>query len=175
MVPISESYNPISKLQHWILAALLIGLIGLGWYMTSLDSQSSDIYFNLHKSFGIVAAFLILIRILWRLNHTPPPLPNSIPVWQAKISRLIHFLLYIVIIIMPMTGIIGACYSKYGIKFFGIQLPTFVAKNQAITSLFFNIHGVIAWVLVSLITLHVLAAFKHLIINKDGVFQRMWF
>jgi cytochrome b561 len=175
MATLSESYSLISKLLHWILAALLIGLIGLGWYMTSIENQSRDWYFNLHKSFGLVAAFLILLRIIWRLKHKPAPLPNSVPIWQAKISRLIHFLLYICIIFMPMTGFIGACYSKSGIKFFGIQLPTLVNKNREIANVFFNIHGVIAWILVCLIALHILAAIKHLLINKDGVFQRMWF
>jgi cytochrome b561 len=170
------SYDVISKLLHWTLALLLVGLVGLGWYMMEIEDQpGSAWYFNLHKSFGLIAATLILLRLLWRLSHKPAPLPDSVPRWQGKISRFIHFLLYVCMIVMPITGFLGASFSKYGINFFGWQLPEWAAKNHDISEQFFEIHETFAWILVALVILHVLAAIKHLIINKDGVFQRMWF
>jgi cytochrome b561 len=78
-------------------------------------------------------------------------------------------------IVMPLTGFIGAPYSKHGVTFFGWLLPDWTRKNHDLAEQFFDVHGTVAWVLVVLIVLHILAAFKHLFINRDGVFQRMWF
>ena len=78
-------------------------------------------------------------------------------------------------LVMPMTGFIGASLSNYGAGFFGIELAGWIKQNHPLSEQFFNVHGVIAWILVGLITLHSLAAMKHLLINKDKVFQRMWF
>src|SRR6478609_5858892 len=111
----SWHYDTISRLLHWVIAFLLIGLISLGWYMTSIgDQPNSSWYFNLHKSFGLIAAMLIFFRLIWRLAHKPAPLPSSVPRWQAILSRAIHFLLYFCMLIMPISGFIGASFSKYG-------------------------------------------------------------
>ena len=169
-------YHKIARVIHWLMALLLIGLIGLGWYMVSIEDQpNSAWYFKLHKSFGLVAAMLVFFRLIWRFRHQPAPLPSSVPFWQAKLSRTIHFLLYLCMLVMPMTGFIGASLSNYGAGFFGIELAGWIKQNHPLSEQFFNVHGVIAWILVGLITLHSLAAMKHLLINKDKVFQRMWF
>jgi cytochrome b561 len=169
-------YHIVSKLSHWVIALLLFALVALGWYMMSIEHEpGSAWYFKIHKSFGLIAACLILFRILWRLTHQPAALPSSVAQWQAKLSQFIHFLLYSCMIVMPLTGFMGASYSKYGVTFFGWQLPNWLNKNPQMAEQFFNLHGIMAWVLVALVVLHVLAALKHLIINRDTVFQRMWF
>lgn len=169
-------YDVISRILHWTIALLLIALVALGWYMMSIEEQpGSSWYFNLHKSFGLIAAILILFRITWRLAHKPAPLPQSVPRWQAKTSRLIHLLLYICMIVMPLTGFVGASYSKQGVTFFGWELPNWVSKSHDIAEQFFDVHGTVAWILVVLVILHILAGLKHLFVNRDGVFQRMWF
>jgi len=144
--------------------------------MVSIEKiPGSGWYFNLHKSLGLVAAALILMRILWRLAHKPAPLPKSIVMWQVNISRLVHFSLYVCMVLMPLTGYIGASYSKNGITFFGLSLPQWANANHDIAEQFFEIHEIIAWILIALIIFHVLAAFQHLYFKKDGVFRRMWF
>lgn len=169
-------YDAITRLLHWIIALLLIGLVCVGFYMTSIEHDpNSAWYFNMHKSFGLIAALLIFIRIIWRSTHKPAALPASIPHWQAIISRSIHLFLYACMLIMPMSGFIGASLGKYGVVFFGTPLPTWISQNLALSKQLFTLHGLIAWVLVGLVVLHVLAGMKHLLINKDGVFQRMWF
>lgn len=169
-------YDMLARLLHWTIAVLLIGLVSIGWYMMSIEDQpNSGAYFTLHKSFGLIAAVLILMRLLWRLAHKPAPLPSSVPRWQGMISRFNHFLLYICMIVMPVTGFIGASFSKYGVVFFGFELPAWVQPNHAISKKFFEIHSTVTWILVALVVFHVLAAIKHLVINKDGVFQRMAF
>lgn len=170
------SYDTVAKLLHWIVAVLLIGMVALGWYMMSIENDpGSEWYFDLHKSFGIVVATLVLFRLLWRFSHKPAPLPQMVPLWQAKLARGIHYLLYVCIIVMPLSGFLGESFGKYGIAFFGWPLPKWFNANQAISGMLFQIHNITVWVLVALVSLHVLAALKHFFINKDGVFQRMWF
>lgn len=139
------------------------------------DDPGSGWYFDLHKSTGIVIALLVLLRVVWRLRHKPSPLPDSVPGWQATASPISHWLLYVAMIAMPIVGMLGALLGKNGIAFFGLTIPRPVAPNQYLSETFFSAHSVIAWVLVGLISIHILAALKHLIIDKDGVFQKMWF
>lgn len=169
-------YAPPAVALHWLLAFLIAALVGLGWYMLSIeDRPDSGWYFNLHKSFGLLVFALVLLRILWRFNHKPAELPARLPQWQARFASLTHWLLYACMIVMPVTGFIGASFSKSGVAFFGMKLPVWAAPDHGVAEQFFSIHSIVAWVLVALVALHALAGFKHLLINKDGVFQRMWF
>jgi cytochrome b561 len=169
-------YGALAIALHWIIATLIIGLVGLGWYMLSVEKQAgARALFDLHKSLGLTVFGLIVLRILWRTMHPPEGLPVSVPVWQAKISNLIHWALYACMIIMPVTGYLGAAHQKAAPKFFGFSTPAWATPNRALAEQFFTAHSITVWVLVALISLHTLAGLKHLLIDKDRVFQRMWF
>jgi cytochrome b561 len=172
----SQRYTWPAILLHWTIAVLIIGMVGLGWYMLSIeDTPGSDWFFNLHKSIGLVLVLLILLRVGWRINHRPHALPLTIPRGQATASTASHILLYITMIALPIIGIGGAIFSKSGLILFGLVLPPFAEPNHDVSEIFFSVHSFTAWILVVLVSIHVLAALKHLAINKDGVFQRMWF
>jgi cytochrome b561 len=158
------------------LAVLIAGLVGIGWYMMSIeDDPGSDWYFNIHKSFGIVVFALVLLRIVWRAMHRPIPLPTSLPKWQVSLSHATESALYVCMILMPILGFFGALYSKSGVSFFGVQLPLWTVSNHDTAELFFGLHSALAWVLVILVAVHAVGGLKHLLVDKDGVFQRMWF
>jgi cytochrome b561 len=169
-------YSSLAIALHWTIAVLIIGMIALGWYMLSVEKQPNSAWlFDLHKSLGLTVFGLIALRILWRASHRPEGLPDSVPMWQAKLATLIHWLLYAGMIVMPLTGYLGASYSTHPPKFFGLGTPIWATPNQDLSEQFFTIHGLIAWALVVVISLHVLAGLKHLLIDRDRVFQRMWF
>jgi cytochrome b561 len=161
---------------HWMLALLIAGLLGVGWYMMAIeDEPGSGWYFGMHKSFGIVALVLVVVRLLWRAGHAPAALPPAMPAWQRKAAVLTHWLLYACMLLMPALGFIGASYSKRGVAFFGWKLPAWLVPDHDTAEQYFDLHGTLAWVLVALVVLHAAAAIKHLVKDKDGVFQRMWF
>lgn len=161
---------------HWVLALLIVSLVGIGWYMMSIeDDPGSDLYFNLHKSFGMVVFGLVLLRIIWRATHRPAPLPMRLPKWQVNLSRVTEWALYVCMLLMPILGFLGALYSKSGVAFFGAHLPSWTVPNHDTAELFFGLHSALAWVLVALVALHAIGGLKHLLVDKDGVFQRMWF
>ncbi|MEO8525697.1 MAG: cytochrome b/b6 domain-containing protein, partial [Caldimonas sp.] len=147
-----------------------------GWYMMSVEHEPGSVgYFDLHKSVGIVIAFLVATRILWRLGHPPGPLPASLPAWQVKLARGTQAMLYLLMVLLPLTGYLGASWSKAGVHWFGLTTPAWAVPDHDRAEQFFDIHSVLVWVLVVLVALHVAGALKHLLIDKDGVFHRMAF
>ena len=171
-----EQYATPARLLHWVLAILFIGMVALGWYMMDIEhSPGSDWYFNLHKSTGLLVFGLVILRAVWRLTHQPAPLPRTIPSWQIIASIISHWTLYGLMFALPLIGAIGAAFSKSGLIFFGSPLPRFVTPDHDVAEVFFSIHSFAAWILVILVCVHILGVLKHLLIDKDGVFQRMWF
>ncbi|HPY39353.1 MAG TPA: cytochrome b [Thiolinea sp.] len=169
-----EKYSKLAVSLHWIMALLVLVMIPLGWYMMEIeDNPGSDWYFMLHKSLGLVFFLLLLVRFFWRLTHKAPPSESN--TWQDKAAKVVHFLLYTVMFALPILGLIGAQLSEEGVSFFGIALPHFLTPNDDLAEVFFELHGIGAWVLIGLVAIHTGAALKHLFLDKDGVFQRMWF
>lgn len=172
----APAYATLAITLHWMLAILIIGMTGLGWYMMSIeDDPGSAWYFNLHKSIGVVIVALVVVRLLWRLNHKPSALPASMPSWQLMASKIGHRLLYAAMLAMPFFGIVGTMLSEDDTQIFGLLMPRMLHANHDMAEIFFNAHSITAWFFVSLIVAHALAGFKHLLVDKDGVFQRMWF
>lgn len=161
---------------HWLTAILIVGLLSVGWYMMSIeDEPGSGWYFDQHKSFGLVLFALVLIRLVWRLAHKPAPLPDSVPGWQRTISSATQWLLYACMVAMPVIGFLGAAHTKRGVALFGVKLPVGLVPDHDLAEQFFAVHSVLAFVLTALIVLHVAGGLKHLLLDKDGVFGRMWF
>ncbi|MBG9386661.1 cytochrome b [Caenimonas sp. DR4.4] len=161
---------------HWALALLIVFMLCLGWYMMTVEHEpGGEWYIDLHKSFGLIVFALVLLRVLWRLGHRPEPLPAGTPRWQVAASRWTEGLLYVCMLVMPITGILGSMYSRAGLAFFGVALPAWVTPTRATAKLFFNIHSFTVWILVGLVVLHALGGLKHLLVDKDRVFHRMWF
>lgn len=172
---LAECYSYPARLLHWTLALLLPVQIGIGWYVLSIENQSrSGWYFALHISLGLTATLLIALRVNWHLYQAPPEEPRGLPGWQRRAARTTHAMLYVLMLLIPLTGYLGAAFSGEAMSYFGIPLPNWVAKNDGLKEQLFTVHSVIAWILVAMIAVHVLAALKHYFIDKDTVFRRMW-
>jgi cytochrome b561 len=161
---------------HWLVAIGVIAQIALGLWMIDIPKQPTGVrayWFNLHKSIGMTLGVLIVMRLAWRFTHRPPPLPSTVPRWQVRAAGASHVLLYICMITMPLAGYLGSVFSGYPIKYFGVVVPGWGWKDEALKELFSTVHFVAAVAFISLIKLHVLAALKHLLYDRDGVFHRM--
>ncbi|MEO8165883.1 MAG: cytochrome b [Betaproteobacteria bacterium] len=172
----SSRYTKPAIVLHWVVAILAFTMIGLGLYMTGVPKGTPDraFYFNLHKSIGVTTAFLVLIRFWWRAKNPPPALPSSMPAWEVQAANVSHALLYMCLIVMPLSGFTATQFTKYGVNYFGLfKIPPMGTENKFVYDLLQGVHGVTATILIVLIVIHVLAAFKHLLINRDKVFQRM--
>ena len=168
-------YSTPAIVFHWTLAILIPATLGLGWFMMSIeDEPAGPTYFNLHKSVGIIVFALVLARLGWRLMHRPQALPGQ-PGWRTRAPQAVHGFLYGCMIAMPACGLAGALLGKKPLAFFGMVLPRVVTPDHDLAEKFFNLHGILAWVLAGLIVVHVAAGLKHRLVDKDGVFRRMWF
>ena len=171
---ILQKYTPMAIWLHWFIGIAILGQLALGLYMVGIPKETADraFYFNLHKSIGVTLALFILLRIWWRLSHRPPTLDRLIPKWQVVASTISHWVLYLCLVLMPVTGMIMSSYSKYGVKALGIQVITGSDDKNA-REFWFELHEITSEILMVAIAIHVIASLKHLMIEKNGVFQRM--
>src|SRR5436190_11085644 len=114
---------------HWTIAAAVVGLVVLGWWMQAIPKDPvgprANAY-NLHKSIGLTALLLMAVRLGWRASHRPPELP-PLPVWQARAAHAVHALLYVLMFVDALSGYLGSAVSGFPVKVFGIVLPTWAA------------------------------------------------
>ncbi len=169
-------YNNVAITLHWIIAVLVLVLIGLGLYMTDIprNTEERSFFYNLHKSIGLTTAIIVLIRVWWRLKNPPPALPASMPQWQVTASKISHALLYMCLIMMPIAGFTASQFTKWGVTYFGLfKIPPMASPNKVLYDFFQGVHENTAYVLMFVLIVHISAALYHLLFVKDGVFQRM--
>ena len=160
---------------HWLVAISILALLAIGWYMVGIPvrTPARGFYYNLHKSLGIVATALIVVLIVLRFMHRSPPLPGSMPGWERRAAGLGHGILYLFVLLAVVSGYLTSSFSRFGPKLFGIPLPHWGWDDVALREGFAGAHRTITYVLAALIVVHVAAALKHLLRDRDGVFQRM--
>lgn len=169
-------YAPLAVALHWLLAALIVCQAAIGFYMHSIeDDPGADAWLHLHQSVGITIFLLVLVRSIWRLRHRPAELPASVPRWEAIASSVVQRLLYVGMVLLPVTGFLGSSYARSGVTLFGMHLPAWRTPDHDIAETWFDVHMTIVWVMVGLVALHALAGMKHALVDRDRVFQRMWF
>ena len=171
----SERYTRTAIALHWLIAILVIFQFAWGWWMQGIPKQPVGPRvdaFNLHKSIGMTIFALMLVRILWRMAHRPPPLPE-LPSWQAKAARITHFLLYAALVVQPLAGYLGSEWSGFPVKFFGVTLPSWAGKNAVLKDLMSTAHLATSWVIAAIVVLHVAAALKHAFVDRNGLLARM--
>lgn len=139
-----------------------------------------DLY-QLHKSFGLSILALTLVRIAWRLTHRPPALPPTTPAWQALAARAMHFAFYVLMIATPLVGLAMVSVSPKGVptEYFGVlpipHLPFWESAKDAgaLEATFADLHEFLAFSILGLFALHVGAALKHGLVDRDGVLRSM--
>ena len=170
-------YTTTAILLHWLIAIVVLGLIAWGWWMQTIAKipvgPRVDA-FNLHKSIGMTVLLLMLVRTGWRARH-PPPLFAPMPRWQARLARAVHLLFYVCLIVQPLSGYLGSAFSGYPVRVFGVMLPAWAPKTDALKEALSVVHLVNSWVLVGALALHVAGTVKHALLERDGSFQRIWF
>ncbi len=173
-----SEYTTTAKLLHWLVA----GLVVVQFVLANLAERAEDAddlvrelaLFANHRSVGITILTLIVIRLLWRWRHPVPRLPASVPRWQVIASRLSHYSLYAILLAMPISGWLMSSAADVSISWFNlVPIPDFVAPDHERHEFFEGIHKLLAKLLFVIASLHILAALKHRLFDKDGVLQRM--
>ncbi|WP_420476774.1 cytochrome b [Noviherbaspirillum sp. ST9] len=169
-------YTLPAILLHWVTAFLIVCAFGLGLVMVDIPgiTPTKLKYFSWHKWLGVTVLGIACVRMLWRLTHAAPPLPASIPVWQVRASHALHGLLYILIFAVPVSGYFYSLAAGVPVVYLGlIPLPVLIEANAEWKPILKQVHYALNMTLLTCVVIHVGAAIKHLVIDRDGVFRRM--
>lgn len=170
-----DSYGIIAILLHWIIAALFLCQIALGFVMTrpSADPAVQFSMFQWHKSFGLLTLLLAAVR----LGHSallvtvkPPP---GVGVREHLAARGMHSLLLALTLLVPLAGWMIASVSTLAIPTYAFNLflvPHLpVTKSDLAESWWTEAHAVLAYLGLALVALHSGAALYHHHVRRDGV------
>ena len=175
----SATYTRIAKVLHWLVAAFILTNVGIGLHMEHFPGYAhtspdwNGILFW-HGSIGALVLWLAVARLIWRSGHRPPPLPGSVPTWQVRAAQAVHWILYLAMLALPLSGYAHRVAGNHAVSFFGLwQWPALFAPNESLRILFGKMHVSLVVGLGVLLLLHFGAVLKHLVIDRDGVAKRM--
>jgi len=170
-----QSWGSVAKSLHWVIALLIFSQFVLGWLAVSwhLSPTKLDL-FVWHKSFGITILVLACIRIAWRLANPVPELPVEMPQWESHLAQASHFLLYFIIVAMPLSGwIINSAANIPFAVFWTIPLPDITPKNKTIEEYAELVHFSLFSLLAVVLVAHISAALRHHFIKHNNILRRM--
>jgi cytochrome b561 len=170
----SLRYSPVAIGFHWLLALALFVAFPLGLYMSELPFSPEKLQlYSWHKWLGISILALAVLRVLWRLAHTPPALPE-LARWEKRASAVAHGLLYALIVAAPLSGWLMSSAKGFQTVWFGVlPLPDLVGKDAALGEWLEEAHEILNFVMAGLVLLHVAAALKHHFVERHPFLQRM--
>jgi cytochrome b561 len=168
-------YGTVAQIFHWLIAALIFIILALGYYMEDLPlgARKLELY-QLHKSIGITIALLAALRLLWRLLHPPPPLPETMKPWECKAAIAVHVLLYVMLFVQPLIGFLQSNAVNFPVVLWGfVPLPPLIGPDEALGDTLINVHALGGNLLAILVIIHIAAALRHHFMLKDDVLRRM--
>ena len=171
-----EAYGPVARAVHWAVAALAVAVVTLGWAMTgaSRGGDSRAVLLSLHRSVGVLILALMVFRVLWRLTHPPPPLPAGLPRREAAAAHADYALLYIVFLVMPLTGLLNAAAAGHPVGVFGLfAIPPLLREDPILAQVAVAIHLVGQFAVYALVAVHVAAALMHRFVRRNRILDRM--
>jgi cytochrome b561 len=171
----TDRYDRVTRSLHWVIALLLLGQFAFGYWLGDMprNTPARGIVINLHKSSGMLLGLLILLRVFWRFTHAAPRQPSDNPTWQRALAAATHHALYLMMIVMPLSGYVASNFSKHGVKFFNSWMfPPWGPDDKVIYAFFNQTHKVCAILFLALIVLHVAGAIYHAL-RRDGIMARI--
>ena len=173
------SYTRTAKILHWLVALFILTNFAIGLRMeyfpgyAHTSSEWNGILFW-HGSIGALVLWLAVARLIWRATHRPPPLLTNLPAWQVWAAHGVHTLLYGMMLALPLTGYAHRVGGNHPVTFFGLwNWPSLFSPDETLRVLSGQIHLGLVILLGGLLVLHFGAVLKHLLIDRDGVAQRM--
>lgn len=171
-----QRYTRPAILFHWLIAVLIIGSFSLGLVMTDIPGLTPTKlkYYSWHKWAGVTILALAMLRLLWRLAHSAPAYPASMPRWEQSAAHHLHSLLYVLMFAVPLSGYFYTLSAGVPVVYFGmIELPVLIAPNPELKPVLKALHFWLNMGLAGAVGLHIAAALKHVFIDRDGVIKRM--
>ena len=170
-----ERFNLLARLLHWSMALAILTMLFIGvGMMTSLTWRPWLL--DLHQPLGVTILLLAIVRLLNRLRNGAPALPTDIPRWQVLAASASHWVLYALMICLPLLGWGMRSAGGWPLTMVsGVTLPSIVPVDPFWYALLRDAHGLLAWLLFAVVLMHLAAALVHAWVRRDGVFSTMTF
>ena len=172
----SQRYGLVTKTLHWFMFVVIIFLLLMHQLGHIFPRGSEERFFViwLHQSLGITMFFLVILRLAWRFFNKTPDYPSTMPAWQKKLSGVVHWILYIGILIQPIAGVMMVRANGREPMFWNLRLPPFEQANEQIANIAWFIHfQLLGHALQLFVAFHIVAALYHHFIVKDNVLKKM--
>ncbi|MDT8438081.1 MAG: cytochrome b [Wenzhouxiangellaceae bacterium] len=168
-------YGAVAQLLHWLVVVGILMQFIWSWRIDETDSIRQQYALVVeHKSIGMTVLVLVLVRIGWRLFNRPPRLPAAMNGWERLAASATHWLLYGLILAMPLSGWAWSSAAGYGAEFFGLlEIPDLVGENERLADTLEDVHEWLGRAILAIAGVHVLAALRHHFWLKDSILKRM--
>ena len=165
-------YGSISKIFHWLSAAVLLIQIPLGFYLVDLDFSEKRLTIeSIHVILGLSIFYLTILRLIYKLFNPTPSLGNSIFPGQRLIAKINHILLYLTILIITISGALKKLFNGEMLDLFLFDLE--IKDNFELAELFYEIHILSNYTLIALISLHIFAVIIHKVVFKENLLKKI--
>jgi cytochrome b561 len=171
----APGYTGTAKSLHWLILALLIAQFIFAWTMPHIGRNTPvTTLISLHFTFGIIILAVAIVRLAWRVTHGEPAPEDGLPPWQNLTARIVHYLLYALLFVIPLLGWMDASRRGMPVEMFGLELPKLLATGKPGWNWTGDVHGLLAnYAMLALVGLHAVAALYHHFVRHDGVLKRM--
>ena len=168
-------YTAVAMGLHWLIGLMIFASFGLGLYMVELSLSPAKLkFYAWHKWAGVTIFMLVLLRCTWRITHVAPAHPAHMPPWQRRTAELSHYLLYVLMIAIPLSGWLMSSAKGFQTVYFAVvPIPDLLAKNKALGELLASVHYALNIAMICVVAGHVGAALKHHFIDHDDMLLRM--
>ncbi len=166
-------FTGFSRLLHWVMAIMVLAMLFIGVSMVA-SLSNYDRLVAIHRPLGIAILVLVVIRLVNRLRHPAPPLPDHMPAWQRLAAKASHIVLYALLFAMPLVGWAMLSAARYPIVLYGsVHLPFILPHDAMLYAALRHIHTYLAYLLFATFLAHLGAALMHGLIHRDGVLASM--
>jgi cytochrome b561 len=169
-------YDRVAQAVHWLVAVLAVTVIWLGWGIgwAPRNTPRRDFFVLAHESVGLTILAAMVFRVWWRWRHPPPPLPPALSRLETGLARLTHFVLYLLLILMPLAGFSSAAVAGHAVSYFGVfSIPPLLPANDRLSQVAIAIHLVGQYPLYLFVALHIAGALFHGLVRRDGILERI--
>jgi cytochrome b561 len=185
LLTLPSRYTGVAITLHWVVAVLMIGNVALGWLANVAPDAAVRPMIDTHKSIGITVLGLAILRLLWRLTHPPPRLPDNYTPPERWGAHVVHWGLYAMIFALPLSGWLHDSAFKDAAAhplrlFWLVPFPRVGAiahmapgPKEQFHSWMFGVHVWLGYLLYGLFALHVAGALKHQLLDREPELQRM--